>query len=75
MSEFFIFFVVVFSIAWLIRGSDSQSSKLTPPSQPSQEPSNSQQRIRKPIKNKKFPTKKLIKAFLKAVDTKPGRWP
>lgn len=75
MFEFFTFVVVLFSIAWLIRGDDSHSSKLMPPSQPSQEPSNSQLHARKARKNKKFPTKKLINAFLKAVDTKPGRWP
>ncbi|HCS64829.1 MAG TPA: hypothetical protein DIW64_12565 [Cellvibrio sp.] len=75
MSEFLIFAAVVFFIAWLVRGSNSQSSTLTPPSQPSQQPSNLQKRIRKPKKRKKFPTKKLINAFLKAVDTKPGRWP
>jgi hypothetical protein len=70
MSEFLIFSVVVFSIAWLVRGGNSQPS--TPPPQ---QPSNSQKRIQKPKKRKKFPTKKLVNAFLKAVDTKPGRWP
>lgn len=75
MSEFLIFAAVVFFIAWLVRGSNSQSSTLTPSSQPSQQPSNSQKRIRKPKKRKKFPTKKFINAFLKAVDTKPGKWP
>lgn len=66
--------IVLFIIWFFLRRKPNQSSGISQPKQNSNEAPVVPKRNFSQ-KKKKFPTKKLINMFLKAVEHKSGRWP